>query len=185
MDENALSVTVGRLRRKLNAAGYNCGTPDGIAGTNTEKAISDYQTANGLTVTGTVTDELLSSLGIVEKVQKAVEAEQMKDKYDSSYTYGQLARNPDTYAGNLAKVSGKVLQADSAGSDTYYMRLAMNSDYDTVIFVTYPKGIIDYRLLEGDIVSVYGTCMGVYSYEAVSGATITIPWIHADNIEMQ
>ena len=61
----------------------------------------------------------------------------------------------------------------------------MNSDYDTVIFVTYPKGIIDYRLLEGDIVSVYGTCMGVYSYEAVSGATITIPWIHADNIEMQ
>ena len=54
-----------------------------------------------------------------------------------------------------------------------------------MIFVTYPKGIIDYRLLEGDIVSVYGTCMGVYSYEAVSGATITIPWIHADNIEMQ
>ena len=178
-------ITVRLAQEALNAAGYNCGTPDGIAGTNTEKAISDYQTANGLTVTGTVTDELLSSLGIVEKVQKAVEAEQMKDKYDSSYTYDQLARNPDTYTGNLAKVSGKVLQADSAGSDTYYMRLAMNSDYDTVIFVTYPKGIIDYRLLEGDIVSVYGTCMGVYSYEAVSGATLTIPWIHADNIEMQ
>lgn len=178
-------ITVRLAQEALNAAGYNCGTPDGIAGANTEKAISDYQTANGLTVTGTVTDELLSSLGIVEKVQKAVEAEQMKDKYDSSYTYDQLARNPDTYTGNLAKVSGKVLQADSAGSDTYYMRLAMNSDYDTVIFVTYPKGIIDYRLLEGDIVSVYGTCMGVYSYEAVSGATITIPWIHADNIEMQ
>ncbi len=178
-------ITVRLAQEALNAAGYNCGTPDGISGANTERAISDYQTDKGLTVTGTVTDELLSSLNIVEKVQKAVEVEQMKDKYNNGYTYDQLARNPDTYTGELAKVTGKVLQADSAGSDTYYMRLAMNSNYDTVIFITYSQDVIDYRLLEGDIVSVYGTCMGLYSYEAVSGATITIPWIHADNIEMQ
>ncbi len=178
-------ITIRIVQEALNAAGYNCGTPDGISGANTERAITEYQTAKGLTVTGTVTDELLHSLRIVEKVQKAVEDEAKKSQYESGYTYDQLARNPDTYIGELAKITGKVLQADSAGSDLYYIRLAMNSSYDTVIFVTYSKGTIDYRLLEDDIITVYGTCMGVYSYEAVSGATITIPWIYADMIEMQ
>ncbi len=178
-------ISVRLAQEALNAAGYNCGTPDGVAGANTQSAITNYQTDKGLTVTGTVTDQLLDSLGIVEKVQKAVEAEAKKDQYETGYTYDQLARNPDTYEGKLAKITGKVLQADSAGGDTYYARIAMNSDYNTVIFVTYSKGTVDYRLLEDDIISVYGTCYGVYSYEAVSGATITIPWIHADVIEMQ
>ena len=51
----------------------------------------------------------------------------------------------------------------------------MNSSYDTVIFVTYDKDLLSYRLLDDDIVTVYGTSLGVYSYEAVSGATITLP----------
>ena len=40
-----------RLQEKLNAAGYNCGTPDGAAGKKTKAAITSYQTDKGLTVT--------------------------------------------------------------------------------------------------------------------------------------
>ena len=65
------------------------------------------------------------------------------------------------------------------------MRLAANGSYDTVLFITYDKDILDYRLLEDDYVTIYGTAFSTYSYTAVSGATITLPWIMADIIELQ
>lgn len=167
----------------MNEAGYNCGTPDGIAGNQTSEAITAYQTEKGITVNGLVTDELLQSLDVVEEVQNAVKAEQSKNEYSADYTYDQLARNPDTYIGEKIKIAGKVLQAETDGSFAY-ARVAMNSNYDTVIFVTYDSDLISYRLLEDDIINVYGLSLGTYSYEAVSGATITIPWINADIIEM-
>ena len=177
------ATTIRIVQQALNEAGYNCGTPDGLAGGKTTEAITAYQTAKGITVNGLVTDELLQSLGVVEKVQEAVKAEASKGEYNSGYTYDQLARNPDTYKGQKIKITGKVLQAETSDS-TCYARIAMNSSYDTVIFVTYDASLLGYRLLEDDQVTVYGTSYGVYSYEAVSGATITIPWIHADIIEM-
>lgn len=170
------------VQEALNKAGYNCGTPDGIAGSKTGEAIKAYQTEKGISVNGVITDELLESLGIAEEIAEAAAKEASKSKYSADYTYEQLARNPDTYIGDMVKFSGKVLQAQTG--DVNYMRLAINSDYDTVLFVTYDSDVIDYRLLEDDYVTVYGTSFGNYSYEAVSGATITIPWVMADIIEM-
>lgn len=176
-------TTIRIVQQALNDAGYNCGNPDGVAGGKTTEAVTKYQTDKGLTVNGLVTDELLQALDVVEKVQDAVQKEASKGEYSGDYTYDQLARNPDTYTGNKIKISGKVLQADSSG-DICYARVAMNNSYDTVIFVTYDKDLLGYRLLEDDKITVYGTSLGVYSYEAVSGATITIPWLNADMIEM-
>lgn len=56
--------TVLKVQEALNVAGYDCGTPDGIAGSGTKGQIEKYQTDKGLTVTGTITDEVLESLGI-------------------------------------------------------------------------------------------------------------------------
>ena len=179
------SVTIRKVQELLNAVGFNCGTPDGIAGNNTKKAISDYQELKGITVTGTVTDELLESLGIAEEVKKAAELEASKSTYDSSYTYDQLARNPDTYIGKMAKISGKVLQVGDAGDNYKYARVAKDSNYDTVIFVTYDKSLLNFNILDDDIIDVYGICMGDYSYETVMRSTITIPWIAADIIELR
>jgi localization factor PodJL len=46
----------------LSALGYNVGTPDGVIGDGTAKAIRDYEKANGLPVTGTITADLIESL---------------------------------------------------------------------------------------------------------------------------
>lgn len=177
------ATTIRIVQQALNEAGYNCGNPDGVAGSGTASAITQYQTDKGLTVNGLVTDELVQSLGVVEKVQEAVEFEQSKAEYRTDLTYDQMARNPDTYITEKIQISGKVLQAETS-DDLCYARVAMNSDYDTVVFVTYDKDLLGYRLLEDDQITVYGTSYGVYSYEAVSGATITIPWLMADMIEM-
>lgn len=177
------TTTIRIVQQTLNDAGYNCGNPDGVAGSKTIEAVTKYQTDKGLAVNGKVTDELLKSLGVEEQVQDAIQKEASKGEYGSDYTYDQLARNPDTYNGEKIKISGKVLQAETGG-DICYARIAMNNDYNTVVFVTYDSDLLNYRLLDDDQVTVYGTSLGIYSYEAVSGATITIPWLNADIIEM-
>ena len=46
----------------MNALGYDAGTPDGIMGAATTQAVRDYQSANKLPVTGTVTSQLIDAL---------------------------------------------------------------------------------------------------------------------------
>ncbi len=50
------------LQTRLNQAGFDVGTPDGVFGAKTEAAISAYQAANGLAVTGVASQALLSAL---------------------------------------------------------------------------------------------------------------------------
>ena len=56
--------TIEKVQEALNEAGYDCGTPDGIAGRNTYAAMNEYQEDHELPVTNDITDELLKSLGI-------------------------------------------------------------------------------------------------------------------------
>ena len=51
------------LQERLNAAGFDVGTPDGIIGSKTEAAVTAYQQARGLPVTGQPSVALLRSLG--------------------------------------------------------------------------------------------------------------------------
>jgi lytic murein transglycosylase len=50
------------LQRRLTAAGFDAGTPDGVIGRRTEAAIRSAQAALGLPVTGTASPDLLSRL---------------------------------------------------------------------------------------------------------------------------
>lgn len=178
------ATTIRIVQQTLNDKGYNCGNPDGVAGGNTSKAITQYQTENGITENGLVTDELLQSLGIVEKVQEAVAEEASKNEYSADYTYDQLARNPDANKGKKVKFRGKVLQTGDAGSGMNFARVELNDNLDTVLFVTYSGEKLGYRLLDDDMITLYGETCGVYSYESTGSGVITLPWIHADIIEM-
>ena len=50
------------VQRRLNAAGYDVGTPDGVIGTKSIEAIRAFQAARGLPVTGAPSPELLAAL---------------------------------------------------------------------------------------------------------------------------
>ncbi len=56
--------TIRKVQEALNNAGFNCGTADGIAGNNTNSAITDFKAAKGITGEAEITDELLTALGI-------------------------------------------------------------------------------------------------------------------------
>lgn len=54
--------TIKEVQELLNDKGYQCGTPDGIAGKNTCSAIIKYKTDNNMEETSTINQELLNSL---------------------------------------------------------------------------------------------------------------------------
>lgn len=111
-------------------------------------------------------------------------AKEAKEKmgYETGITYEQLARTPDDYEGEKIKFRGKVVQVIE-GDDVVQIRLAVNSNYDTILFGEYDKDIVTSRVLEDDIITIYGTSVGVISYESTLGGTITIPGAVIEKIE--
>lgn len=116
-----------------------------------------------------------------EAEEASIAAEEAKG-YETGITYDQLARTPDDYVGQKVKFSGKVIQV-MEGSGKVQIRLAVNKDYDTVLYGEYKKDIISSRVLENDIITVYGTSIGLLSYQSTMGGTITIPSIKIDKID--
>jgi len=55
-------TTVLAIQRRLNELGYSAGTPDGLFGNKTRSAIQTFQRDNGIAVTGTADQALLSRL---------------------------------------------------------------------------------------------------------------------------
>lgn len=91
--------TVVAVQEELNKAGYNCGTPDGVMGGRTADAIRNYQKAHSLTVTGTITEELLAALGIAESAGTAKNetvqesAEELQEESSNSASFAPFLMN--------------------------------------------------------------------------------------------
>lgn len=56
------------LEQTLDNRGYAIGSVDGVIDTQTEAALREFQEANGLAVTGTVTSETVAELGIEDQL---------------------------------------------------------------------------------------------------------------------
>ncbi|HEU4594496.1 MAG TPA: YCF48-related protein, partial [Pyrinomonadaceae bacterium] len=65
------SAAVKRGQEALNVAGYDTGTPDGIAGTRTVAALRRFQSEKGISVTGQFDSATLSALGLAGGMQSA------------------------------------------------------------------------------------------------------------------
>ncbi|MBR5179219.1 MAG: toxin regulator [Lachnospiraceae bacterium] len=118
-----------------------------------------------------------------EEKAKKKEAEEKKG-YDTGITYKQLARTPDDYIGKKIKFTGKVVQVID-GTDEVNIRIAINSDYDSIMLCAYDPSILSFRILEDDKITFYGTSLGLYTYKSTLGAAITIPSAWIDKIELK
>lgn len=122
------------------------------------------------------------------EAQKAAEeeakkqAEKEKKGYETGITYDNLARNPDDYIGEKVKFKGKVIQV-MEGDTENQIRLAVDSDYDTILYCGYDPSIVSSRILEDDIITIYGTSVGTISYQSTLGGTITIPGVLVEKID--
>lgn len=86
MDMGSKSV-VYATQQALNEAGFNCGTPDGISGQNTQNAIKQYQNDKGLKVDGQISEALLTSLGFSWDNPYGIPVDSFVSRYNESVTY--------------------------------------------------------------------------------------------------
>lgn len=96
--------------------------------------------------------------------------------FRSDVSYDEIARHPNDYDGELLTFSGEVAQVID-GDGTTELRIAVDGDYDDIIYGIYDNRILDSRLLEDDKIQFYGESCGIISYQSTLGATISIPSI--------
>lgn len=116
-----------------------------------------------------------------KKAKEASEAEEAKG-YDTGVTYKDIARTPDDYIGKKVKFSGKVIQLIE-GDEYNQIRFIIDEDYDQVILGEYDPAIVKSRILEDDLLTIYGTSAGTISYNSTLGGKITVPAVLITKIE--
>lgn len=108
--------------------------------------------------------------------------------------YKTLARNPDKYKGNNYKITGEVIQVQEfRRNSTVELRINITKEtygyndkayYTDTVYCTVEIPDGEDRILEDDIITFWGTCDGLYSYESVVGSLISLPKIDIQYFEM-
>jgi len=104
-----------------------------------------------------------------------------------TYKFKEIFRYPDKYVSEFAKFTGEVVQVME--QDGYYnLRLNVTKDeygyYEDTIMVGLPVNALDGRILEEDIITVYGILQGVTKYQSIFGEEITLPAFEGRYVEL-
>ncbi len=125
--------------------------------------------------------------------------EEIKEEYIKqceTYTFEQIARNPDEYYGKHARFTGQVIQVAREPSDNddvivYVLRVNITKNeayrpyYTDTIMVSFTDSINNDRILENDIITMYGLLCGEYTYETVLGSYVTLPLFGAYYVDIE
>ena len=134
--------------------------------------------------TSKVTIEYGDKTCVLEVQCTTMSESQYKEKCQS-ISYDSLARDPSKYKGELVKFTGEVIQVlEESGIVAMRVNVTNNGYgyYDDTVYVWYLYDEDESKFLEDDIITFYGEYDGLYSYESVLGATITIPEVFAKYI---
>lgn len=117
-----------------------------------------------------------------------------KEEYIAScenVAYEDIARNPAKQTGKNAVFTGEVVQVIEGDGLTVALRVNTYADdflgyIDDTIYVEYTrKSNTEDRILEDDIVTMYGEVKGTKTYTTVLGNQVTIPYLAAKYIEIE
>lgn len=141
------------------------------------------------TTTVSMTSAEKTTAEITTKVQPTKSKKVSEGEYKNSckkMSFKNLSRNPDKYKGEKLTYTGQVIQVQEDehlldDNTTVNLRINVTKDkyglWTDTIFATVeiPKGAD--RILENDIITIWGKCEGKYSYTSVLGAEVTVPKI--------
>ena len=99
-----------------------------------------------------------------------------------AYDYREIARYPSQYAGKAAYFCGEVFQVLEDGDTVNLMVNVTDSEWgwEDPVFVNYTRQSDDEpRVLEEDIVEIWGDLEELFTYEAVLGNSQSVPQITA------
>ena len=143
--------------------------------------------SNNIVVTNVAEEKRIAEQ---EAEEKRKQQEELEFKAScQTYTFEQMARNPENFKGTNVKVTGEVVQAlyGTSGVDLR-VNITKEGTYttyytDTIYVVYYPESGED-KILEGDVITIYGTSQGDYTYTSTLGASINLPLVYGKYIEL-
>ncbi|HQC83448.1 MAG TPA: hypothetical protein PLB45_01050 [Bacilli bacterium] len=135
------------------------------------------------------------TIDTLEKEEEEAKTKEMKDYKNSckKLNYKDVLRDSESYKGTRVYWFGEVAQVINDYSYLVRVNCTKNSFSDSgyvcddSIYITYLDGMFDSKkkLLEDDMVKLWGTVDGDYSYTTVLGASKTIPSISVTFAELQ
>ena len=136
-------------------------------------------------------------------IDESIKAEAEEKKgYDTGITFFQLERMPDDFKGQKVKFYGRVLQV-LEGKNEVDIRLAtkkfsLGSSYSSgsssldnlsyiedILYGYYDPKTPNYRVLEGDMITIYGSAKGLYTYTSTENKEITLPLVEITKIDQK
>lgn len=173
----------------------------GAAANATKQGGTQTSTTNA-TSSSQVTKETQSSADNSSKVESKKESKtekptESKEKYIESckeYGYKDIARKPNNYKGKRAKFEGQVVQVQESYG-TVVLRVNVTKEenefaeggylYSDTIYVEYKyKDDNEDKILEDDIVTLYGTLNGTKTYTSIVNSDVTVPYLKAEYVEI-
>lgn len=174
MNKRKNLLIVGLLVCMFALAGCKQSTPTGNTNQGTTTVAPQSTTTTATTTVATTTIAKISKEDYVAKCK--------------TYTFKDIARNPDQYKGEYAKLEGEVIQVIEDGG-FYTLRVNITKGkydiWEDTIMVGYQGSSSSNRILEDDIVVMYGMLGGMHTYTSTMGAPITIPLLHAEYIDVK
>ncbi|WOC33427.1 MULTISPECIES: hypothetical protein [Caproicibacterium] len=130
-----------------------------------------------------------TALKQIDEQEKKQQATASFKKGCAAFDYKSIARQPDNFIGKKAKFTGQVAQVIEDLSGTA-LRVNVTEDeyglWSNTVYVrySYPESSSP-RILEDDIITMYGTLDGLETYTSTLGASVTIPALNAQYIDIQ
>lgn len=119
-----------------------------------------------------------------ESEQETSNENEIRDDYISTcetVVYSDIERNPQEFEGKNITVSGTVIQVSEGWFNSVTLRIESS---DGIWYAKYTRDEDESRILENDIIIVYGECIGVESYRTILGSNVTIPSIKIKYYEL-
>ena len=124
-----------------------------------------------------------------KKIEKTTDPKTAFKNACKTYNYKKIARNPNKYIDKKMKFTGKVVQVSEGWFNTVTIRLNVTKNkygfYDDTVYCTYTYKEGESKILEDDIITVWGTCKGDTTYTSVLGASITIPKLEIEYFKIK
>ena len=131
-----------------------------------------------------------------EKIEAKEKLEQEKKQQMQDYksncqslNYDEIARNPENYKYKNVTFTGEVIQVQEGFWDGVTLLINVTKGeygfYEDTIYCTYTYSEGEDKILEGDIIKIYGECQGDTSYLSVLGQKITVPKVEVKYVELQ
>lgn len=128
-------------------------------------------------------DDKNTSTSTPSEIKSTLTPSEIKSQAITDLSYDDLFRHNNNHIGKIVYYQGEVIQSQHIYGDTYVLRVGVtNKDlfYSDIIWVNYEGP----RILENDLINLWGKVKGIKQYNAILGNTVEIPEIDAMIVEV-